>query len=543
MSRFFKTQQRESGPFKKSQNILTVDLDDIGVTDFSASYLDFELMFKSAAANNPYLTGNVTLGNPATKAAYSGAAMIKNIRLESDAKGLVEECRYQNRHSETMRKFLLTEQEFESSQIRGENMIKLDPITNRGHVHVPLSSVLGCGSSVFPNSAMGMSHIKMELEEVVPWAYKEDTMGVLIAAGSMTFANTAAPANTNQITTVRTFRSLAEAQYYFQVGKTYTIQLTAATAPANNAPVKITAVTCAGTPAAPAVATVTLDTTITGAAAVTAITLQITEAAGGAAACANIAHGAAANPVSTVTVTGGVAIDGVTPWLLNEYYYVGWRVGNACSVSYVKLVAKTDNAADLNLTFEKVIFTVDTANDVGSIFVSKTQIAAVADFEVYSCQLVSAKPMAAKVASPFTFETYVLEMVNMPAVTDFRRQVEVDPSCDQVKLIMPLNNSLLSTRDTVTSYRNAIQSMDTTTMDVTIDNTVNGTLYYDRLINNLDGVKSLQPYNGTEEVVVIAERIPEPQPGINNVVEFRLNASTALTPKSAYFYKRIVKSF
>jgi hypothetical protein len=84
--------------------------------------------------------------------------------------------------------------------------------------------------------------------------------------------------------------------------------------------------------------------------------------------------------------------------------------------------------------------------------------------------------------------------------------------------------------------------MDTTTMDVTIDNTVNGSLYYDRLISNLDDVQSLQPYNGAEEVAVIAERIPDAQPGINNVVEFRLNASAALTAKSAYFYKRIVKS-
>ena len=551
MSRFYKTHQRESGPFKKSQNILTVDLDDIGVTDFSASYLDFELMFKSAAANNPYLTGNVVLGNPATGAAYSGASMVKNIRLDSDAKGLVEECRFQNRHAETMRKFTMTEQEFESSQIRGENVVKLDPVTNRGHVHVPLSSVLGCGSSMYPNSSMGMSHLKMELEEVVPWAYHEDTQGVYIAAGSAPFANLAAPGaapGTPTITSTNTFRSLAEAQYYFQVGKTYTIQLTASTAPANGAQVQIVGVTCPGTPAAPAAAVVTLNTNITGAGAVTAISLQITAAAGGGAPCSDIPRVAAANPVSTVTVVGGIAIDGPNPWLINHYYYVGWQFADACSVAYAKLLSKRVNAANnanLDLTFDKVLFTVPDNTggaDADSIFVSTTQIAAVNDFEVYSCQLVSAKPIAAKVASPFTFTTHVLEMVNIPAVTDFRRQVELDPACDQVKLIMPLNSSLLSTRDTLTSYRNAIQSMDTTTMDVTIDNTVNGTLYYDRLINNLDGVRSLQPYNGAEEVVVIAESVPEPQSGINNVVEFRLNASVALTAKSAYFYKRIVKS-
>ena len=142
MALFVKTPQRESNVFKKSQNLLTVDIDDQGSTDFSASYLDMEIMFKSAAAGNPYLTGLVNLGNPLTGASYSGSAMLKNVRLESDQQGLVEELRFCNRHTQTMRKFLMTEQQNVASTIRGENTVKLDPNTNRGHIHIPLSEVL-----------------------------------------------------------------------------------------------------------------------------------------------------------------------------------------------------------------------------------------------------------------------------------------------------------------------------------------------------------------------------------------------------------------
>ena len=550
MALFVKTPQRESNVFKKSQNLLTVDIDDQGSTDFSASYLDMEIMFKSGAAGNPYLTGLVNLGNPLTGASYSGAAMLKNVRLESDQQGLVEELRFCNRHTQTMRKFLMTEQQNASSTIRGENTVKLDPNTNRGHIHIPLSDILGCGAGVWPNAKMGMSRLKMELEDVVPWSYSEVLNGVEIAAASQSFATIpAASLPTAAITTVNKFTSLAQAQYYFQTGKTYAIALTGATTPVAGA-ITITSLTCAGTPSVPAVAVITIGTTITAPANtdITNISLSITQANGGGIACTDVAI--SANPSSVVTVVGGVAQNLLTPWLVGHYYTIGYTTGAGANVTnYVwsgRLLSKAANAAtaaNLDLTFDRAYLL---ANPVAltNVFVNVPAITAVSDFEVYSCNLVSAKLIAPTSATAqFAFKTYLLEMVNMQPTTDFRRQVMVDDTCDQVKLLMPFDTSLLSTRDTVTSYRNSIQNNDTTTQDVSIDNLVNGSLYYDRLIANLDGVQSIQPMNGSEEVIVIAERLSSPQPGINNVVEFRIAASANLQAKSAYFYKRIAKQF
>lgn len=547
MSRFFKTIQRESGPFTSPNNLLTIDVDDQGFTDMGASYLDFELMFKKA--NGDYFNGSVELGNPLTSAAYSGGAIIKNIRLESDKVGVVEEIRFQNRHCETMRKFLMTEQENVSSEIRGENQVVLDSLTNRGHVHVPLKQILGCGSSLWPNEKMGPSRLKLELENQVPWSYQEVKDGIYLAAAAWTFANIPqASLPTNQITSTALFNSLAQAQYYFQTGVNYTLAATGQLAPLTNTPVQITAVTCAGTIGTPAVAVLTLAQNVTAAnpvVDVTAISLSINSATGGGTPCATIAHGVAANPVSTVSVVGGVVINAATPWVVGNTYNVGWSVGVNSYVATGLLVSKAPNAvtnANLDLTFDRVLFTVDAVTDATKIFVSVPNVTPTASFEVYSCNLVSAKPINPEM-KPFAFDTYLLEMVNMAPTTDFRRQVELPDSCDQVKMLTPLDTSLLSTRDTVLSYRNAIQSQDTTTMDVTVDNTTNGSLYYDRLINCVGAIKSLQPMNGGEEVMVIAETIPEPQPGINNVVEFRLQASGNTQQKSAYFFKRVAKSF
>ena len=138
-----------------------------------------------------------------------------------------------------------------------------------------------------------------------------------------------------------------------------------------------------------------------------------------------------------------------------------------------------------------------------------------------------------------------LEMVNLPAgVPFFRRQFELETTCDRVLLLNPVD-TLVAVKQ-FGAYRNALNNIQTTTQDVEIDQTNNASLYYDRWLTAVDDIKRLQYQNGTLQVVGIPEAVVPQAVGLpNNVMEFQLMEPVAggVQASMLYCYKRITKMF
>lgn len=549
-SKYTKVPVNEAGPFSVSNNLLQLQIDDLGVSDFSESYLDLEVSFRTAGG--AIVSDPVKLGDIDSEAEYSTGCFIKNLRMEAEKQPFVCEERYRNRLGETMRTFYKGKEERDASKIYGNSEIQLDPTTNRGHCLIPLSELAPIGKLMYPNYAMGKTTLKLELEDRVPISYLSSRLGGDVTAGFELddVANaTGAAVNQTQVVVTYPFPDLATAEaFMLEKEMTLTGTLNGAAIPADTTRT-ITAVTL---DPATLKATVTLSAAITINAGESLTNAVLTIAEANAEDCANIVNGTgAALAVSTVTADAKVPADFEVGKTYNVGYFEQTSAGVAPTDQYkyvstaftlVSAVPNATNNANVDLTFNAPVFTLPPAKTAINLFV------AIVDYNkepltytVHKCDLVLSKPIKMEKMSSFQYSTMALEMVNMPQTTDWRRQYELEQECDQVLLLTP-TDTLLSERDEVDSYRNAINSIDTTTEDVKIQNASNGSLYHDMLLKNLDDVKSLQPYNGGLEIVVVSELVPPPSGALNNVIEFRLSGANATSAKVVYLFKRVNKA-
>jgi hypothetical protein len=91
-----------------------------------------------------------------------------------------------------------------------------------------------------------------------------------------------------------------------------------------------------------------------------------------------------------------------------------------------------------------------------------------------------------------------------------------------------------------------VNSVDTITKDIEITEISNGSLYHDRLLYAIDGLKRLQRRNGDIFVTVYPELItPEQALEPQNVIEFRFEhlPETPVVAGMFYFFKRHTKVF
>lgn len=546
-SKYTKVPVNEAGPFTASNNLFSLQMDDLAVSNLAESYLDLEVSFADGTGNQA--TGTVELGDRQTGAVYSGAAFIKNFRMEAEKQPFVCEERYRNRLGETMRQFYKGEEERAADEIYGNGKVKLDATTGRGHCLIPLSDIAPIGKLMYPNYAMGKTNLKLELEDRLPLAYRKaippGRINNIVSIKDTAVATGATP--TSQFVVTQPFPNDATAQTFF-AGKTIKVDATlngAALAGAN----KDRSITAAAWNDATKLVTLTINApyVVNDTTAMTNITFTIAD--NNAFACADTAD-AGANPVNitTVTATGKVPGD----FTIGGYYQVGYLEQTTAGLAvgdlyrYVptlnKLVSAVANAGNVVLTFQNVLFILPANHTATHVFVGAVSFTTTAlNYTVHKCDLVLAKPIKWAPMKEFAYQTMSLEMVNMPQTTDWRRQYELEPECDALMLLTP-TATLLSVIDNASSYRNAINSIDTTTEDVAITNGTNGSLYYDMLLKNLDDVKNLQPLNGLNEVVVITERVPPPQGALNNVIEFRVSAANAMAAKVVYLYKRLNKA-
>ena len=88
-SKYTKVPVNEAGPFTASNNLFSLQMDDLAVSNLSESYLDLEVSFADSANPPNQATGTVVLGDMASGVSYSGAAFIKNFRMEAEKQPFV----------------------------------------------------------------------------------------------------------------------------------------------------------------------------------------------------------------------------------------------------------------------------------------------------------------------------------------------------------------------------------------------------------------------------------------------------------------------
>ena len=549
-SKYTKVPVNEAGPFTASNNLFSLQMDDLAVSNLSESYLDLEVSFADNANPPNQATGTVVLGDMASGVSYSGAAFIKNFRMEAEKQPFVCEERYRNRLGETMRQFYKGGEEQKANEIYGNGKIKLDTTTNRGHCLIPLSDVAPIGNLMYPNYAMGKTALKLELEDRAPLAYLTAIPPGKIynAVDINDIPAGAGPRTISDFTVAQPFPDDATAQLFF-AGKTIGVDalLNGVALAGPDRERSITAVAFAA-----GVITLTINAPYTVADAQDMTDILFTIADAGAFDCNNTPD-AGASPANIIKLT---AI-GKTPadFTIGGSYQVGYLEATTAGVvntdqykyiaalnTLVSATVNTTTNTNVDLTFQNVLFILPAGKTATNVFVAVVKPNNTAlNYTVHKCDLVLAKPIKWSPMKDFTYQTMSLEMVNMPQTTDWRRQYELEPECDALMLITP-TTTLVSELDNASSYRNAINSIDTTTEDVRITNSTNGSLYYDMLLKNLDDVKNLQPNNGVKEVVVITERVPPPSGSLNNVIEFRVSSTNNMNAKVVYLYKRLTKA-
>lgn len=544
-----KIQQTESGPFNVSNNLCSIEFDGENVTDLSRSYLDLSLKL---TLPNGQVVPDCTLGDLATEAKYMGSCFVKTATLRSEKVGIVEQFRYQNVHSETMKQFLKYSQEEDAADILNSGDVKVDE-NGEAHVIVPLKDILGCAKSPFPypNNRMGPSTLQLEFENVKPVAYtKADDIQASYELAVENEAQQADPWVWTELTLTQKFRSQADAELYFLAGdKTAVLNYDMGGELTTNITIENVTVDVENN----GVTTITFSPEINIEVATPVTDITLSKVVDGSLTGVDIDGDATDDTnVSKITFENCATED----FTIGTTLFVGWfqqtaagiQPNDSYSYAYGVIVDAEVNADDetsVDVTFEDTVFTILAGFNA-------TQIQSFVDitpqqlqWEISEVDLVLVKPIKQFEVPQYEFQCMNLEMVNLPAgVPFFRRQFELETTCDRVLLLNPVD-TLVAVKQ-FGAYRNALNNIQTTTQDVVIDQTNNASLYYDRWLTAVDDIKRLQYQNGGLQVVGIPEAVVPQAVGLpNNVMEFQLMEPVAGGVQSSmlYCYKRITKMF
>jgi hypothetical protein len=100
-------------------------------------------------------------------------------------------------------------------------------------------------------------------------------------------------------------------------------------------------------------------------------------------------------------------------------------------------------------------------------------------------------------------------------------------------------SSLISEQNLAASYRWTVNNIDLTNRNIPIDRQFSGSLYYDRLLMNVDGIQQLDPSPvGDLLATIYPERVPM---GQNNMAELMIDATTSMEGCVGHLFKTRVK--
>lgn len=544
-----KIQQTESGPFNVSNNLCSVEFDAENVTDLSRSYLDLSLKL---TLPNGDVVPDCTLGDFASEAKYMGSCLVKTATLRSEKVGIVEQFRYQNVHSETMKQFLKYSQEEDAADILNSGDVKVDE-NGEAHVIVPLKDLLGCAKSPFPypNNRMGTSRLELEFENNKSVAYtKADDLDVSYTITCENQAQQAEPYDWFSLTLNYKFNSQTDAELFFLTGdRTATLTYNAGGPLTTQVTIQdaIVDVENDGTTTVEfsSVISIPQDTPITN--------ITLTKAVDGSFAGADI-NGSATDEtdVNVITFENCEVDDFVIGSGITIGYFqqtaAGIEPNDMYKTAFGVIIDAEPNGTtptSVDVTFQAPIFAIPAGFNVNQIQLFVDVVPQELKWEISQVDLILVKPIKQFQVPEYEFQCMNLEMVNLPAgVPFFRRQFELETTCDRVLLLNPVD-TLVAVKQ-FGSYRNALNNIQTTTQDVEIDQTNNASLYYDRWLTAVDDIKRLQYQNGSLQVVGIPEAVVPQAVGLpNNVMEFQLMEPVAggVQASILYCYKRITKMF
>ena len=522
---------REGIVLTKAGTYLThIEIDGMGQSDFSRSYLDMLLRFKDVGGDIIY-GETVYLGDLNSGTTYDGQCFIRNARLTCEQLGILEENLKINVYHQTYNRLLQNQQQHNSSEVFGNDFVVPDNETGYAHVLVPLSSFLGLGSQIYDNQRCGNSTIRLELEFQLDLCYRD------IKAQDAEFEmnieeitnNTGNAVDYNTITVVQQFADEATANEFFYVGQVYTIQGTAGGDDIDLGAV-LESISWSGAPNNEV--TLTFDQTL--------FTLADGDDFVDGLIIAN--NGEACDPIevdatgafSEITVTAGDAGD----FMVGQTYKVGYYYSgtDAWYMTTGVLDTAVEDGASVVLTFKANLASgLTEGDDVTGIFVVPQQLEPVV-WEVHQIDLVLHKLLQPVKMGKMTYDTWSLEQTNQPQTSNYRKQFYTEADVYKFSYLTPVN-TLISELNDANSYRYTLNNIDLTNRDIPIDFADNNSLYFDRLIMNVDGLASVQPSpSGNLVTAVYPDRCPI---GQQNMVELQLSNTNneAMNGVVGHFFK------
>jgi hypothetical protein len=529
-----KTQQLEGGPFTTMNNLCNIYVEpQAGVVDMSKSYLELETVFTNQGGDE--VTENVFLGyvdeDDIEEVNYTPACLIKHCKLQCEKKGLLEENRYINVLNQTLENITKESQDHVGSYLTGRSdPILLDRDTKKANLQVPLSDILGVGNvAEFPVEWMGKLQLQLEFENQNTLAYQKPQGFALEDIDMQNVTNTSGGVTpVNSLTTVPLFGTTGtNVTQFFPPGVECSFTFTRSD---QGAPTTVSRVVESAVLNSDKTVTLTLASSLTNlpnGVNATGITLND-----------NGVDNVAMNDVDDgdnhlVLVQGSTDIE----FNVNDSIAISYSTTAGGVTTYDILLTKVVEVDDSGTQPEYTIEDELPDGDVTDIRVVEHNWASL-NWEIQKVNLVLYSLPGKKAEPTLAYITYHVEMDNMLATTDYRRQFDTEENTDKAMMLTP-TNTLVSTNDSATSFRVSVDNIDTTNRDVPIDYFTDNTLYYDRLIQNMDGVVSLNLINDNTRLFLIPQQMPTD--GMRHVLNVRLYSDLpqGMQAKVVYLFKKV----
>lgn len=528
-----KIRNREGIVLTKQGTYLThIEMDGMGQSDFSRSYLDMLVRFRNG--DNQIITGEeIYLGDITSGTRYDGQCFIRNARLSCEQFGILEENLKVNVYHQTYNRLTENQQQQQSAEVFGNDYVTTDPETGYAHILVPLKSFLGLGSQIYDNQRCGASTIRLELEFQLDITYRDagDVDALFELALEDVENTTAGGLDYYSVEVAETFKDEATANQYFAVGQVYTVQ-GVADGDAVDLGATLESIAWDATNSA---VTLTFEEVLFSLPAGAEFTGGLIISNNGIA-CEDEAV-PASGTITELTATGVGAEDfQVGSQYKVGYYYTGTGGDNKLYITTGTLQSATEDGTDVDLVFTQAIASGLTEGaDLENIFIVLLDLEPVT-WEVLEIDLVLHKLLQPVTMGKMTYDTWSLEQTNQPETSNYRKQFYTEQDVYKFSYLTPIN-TLISEKNNANSYRYTLNNIDLTNRDIPIDFDTNNSLYNDRLIMNVDGLASVQPSpTGNLQTVVYPDRCPI---GQQNMVELQISNTNneAMNGIIGHFFK------
>lgn len=535
---------KEGVVLTKNGTYLThIEMDNVGQSDFSRSYLDLQMTFTKI--DGELVKGEkVFMGDADTQHYYDGQCIIRNARLTCEQAGILEENIKINVYHQTMRRFQQNYQEKQGDEVYGNKYVTPDDVTGVAHIIVPLSSFLGCGEQIFDHQRLGNSTIRLELEfqKDLFFLSTSQTGGYFsIPCEDVVNAPLADPLDVTELETTDKFDSEEDVYQTFSVGNVYQVSYY----DENDDPQNTTGTleSIAYDPTTKVVTLTFADTLFTVPAGSTFDGIDVEDTNGELLIEQTGVQG---------TDTATIAVNGVSPseFFVGAEYTLGYYVEDVSATpintwyTTSGILQSVDaSGTDCVLTFTDPIIVYPNYPSAGPVPISgwiRLEAYDPLTWSVQQIDLVLHKLLQPVKLGKMVYDTYSLEQTNQPQTTSYRKQFYTEPNAYKFAYMTP-TTTLLSEINNAESFRISLNNIDLTNRDIPLTQLTNGSLYNDRLVMNVDNLKSVQTDLQPEhQTIIYIDRCPI---GQQNMVEFKIdnNSNEPMDAVVGCFFKVLTR--